>query len=91
MKKASASKDRLEDRDTLRPEYDFSGAARGVTAQRYAQGTNIVAVDPEVRDVFPDSDTVNDVLRALAPLLRQQRAGTGRTSLSRRRPKTGRA
>ena len=84
MKKARASKDRLEDRDTLRPEYDFSGGVRGVTAARYAEGTNIVAVDPEVRDVFPDSGTVNEALRALAPLLREQRGGPGRTRRSTR-------
>ena len=84
MKKARASKERFEDRDTLRPEYDFTGAARGVTAARYAQGTNIVAVDPEVRDVFPNSGAVNDALRALAPLLRQQRSRPGRTKPSTR-------
>ncbi len=40
-----------EDRDTMRSEYDFSGAVRGVTAARYAKGTNVVVVDPEVLDV----------------------------------------
>ena len=90
MKKAKANKGRFEDRDTLRPEYDFTGAVRGVTAARYARGTNSVAVDPEVRDVFPDSGAVNDALRALAPLLREQLGGQGR-SRSRRRPKAGRA
>ena len=33
-----------EDEDTLRPEYDFSQGMRGVTAQRYAQGANLVAL-----------------------------------------------
>jgi len=61
-----------EDRDTMRPEYDFSGAVRGVTAARYAQGTNIVVVDPEVLDVFPTSGAVNEALRALAPVLRRR-------------------
>jgi hypothetical protein len=90
MKKARINKSRLADRDTLRPEYDFTGAVRGVTAARYALGTNIVAVDPEVRDVFPDSGTVNDALRALAPLLREQRGGRGRTGRSTRpRPRGG--
>jgi hypothetical protein len=84
MKKARASKERFEDRDTLRPEYDFTGAVRGVTAAGYAQGTNIVAVDPEVRDVFPNSGAVNDALRALAPLLREQRGRAGRTKRSTR-------
>ena len=46
------------DRDTMRPEYDFSEAVRGVTAARYAQGANIVVIDPEVLDVFPDGATV---------------------------------
>ena len=91
MKKAGASQQRSGDRDTLRPEYDFTGAARGVTAARFARGTNIVAVDPEVRDVFPDSGTVNEALRALAPLLREQHGVPGRTGRSRRRPKAGRA
>jgi len=61
-----------EDRDTMRSEYDFSGAVRGVTAARYAKGTNVVVVDPEVLDVFPDSVAVNEALRALAPVLRRR-------------------
>ena len=84
MKKARASKERFADRDTLRPEYDFTVAVRGLTVARYAQGTNIVAVDPDVRDVFPDSRSVNDALRALAPLLREQRGTSGRTRRSTR-------
>ncbi len=57
----------------MRPEYDFSRAVRGVTAARYAQGANIAVIDPEVLDVFPDGTTVNQTLRALAPVLRRQR------------------
>jgi hypothetical protein len=66
------------DRDTMRPEYDFSKAVRGVTAARYAEGANIVAIDPEVLDVFPDGRAVNEALRALAPVLRRQRVGRAR-------------
>lgn len=61
------------DSDTMRKEYDFSGAVRGITAIRYAQGANVVVIDPEVLDVFPDSSAVNETLRALAPVLRRQR------------------
>jgi hypothetical protein len=61
------------DRDTMRREYDFSKAVRGVTAARYAEGANVVVVDPEVPDVFPDSTAVNEALRALAPMIRKQR------------------
>jgi hypothetical protein len=60
------------DRDTMRPEYDFSNAQRGITAARYAQGANIAVIDPDVLDVFPDSAAVNRTLRALAPVLRVQ-------------------
>jgi len=72
MKKKVNRHNRRIDRDTMRPEYDFSTAVRGVTAARYAQGANIAVIDPEVLDVFPDSATVNRTLRALAPVLRLQ-------------------
>ena len=36
------------DKDTMRPEYDFSKGVRGVTAARFAQCTNI-AVSPDAR------------------------------------------
>jgi hypothetical protein len=61
------------DLDTMRSEYDFSKAARGVTSARYAKGSNIVLIDPGVMDVFPDGETVNKTLRALAPIFRQRR------------------
>ena len=62
-----------EDKDTMRPEYDFSKGVRGKHAARYAEGTNVMVIDPQVLDVFPDGDAVNQALRALAPVLRQQR------------------
>lgn len=61
------------DEDTMRPEYDFSGGERGVTAQRYAQGANVVVISPDVLDVFPDGAAVNEALRALAPILSRSR------------------
>ena len=58
------------DADTMRPEYDFSNAVRGVTAARYAQGTNVVVLDPDIAQLFPDSRAVNEGLRTLARLAR---------------------
>ncbi|MBH0199466.1 MAG: hypothetical protein HP497_08615 [Nitrospira sp.] len=78
MKKNGKRKRRTVDRDTMRPEYDFSRAVRGTTAARYAQGTNVVVIDPEILDVFPTSASVNEALRALAPVLRQSRLATAR-------------
>ncbi len=73
MKKKVSRRTHSADQDTMRPEYDFSSGVRGVTAARYAQGTNVVVIDPKVLDVFPDGKSVNETLRALAPVIRQQR------------------
>jgi len=73
MKKKASRRSRASDRDTMRPEYDFSGGVRGVTAARYAEGANVVVIDPAVLDVFPDGRSVNEALRALAPVLRHRR------------------
>lgn len=73
MKKKVSSQQRNRDRDTMRAEYDFSTARRGVTFRRYLEGSNIAVIDPEVLDVFPDSASVNEALNALAPVLRRQR------------------
>lgn len=56
----------------MRPEYDFSKGVRGKHAQRYAEGTNRVTLDPDVAELFPDSQAVNNALRSLADLARKQ-------------------
>ena len=63
--KTSKTKKLAADADTMRPEYDFSNAVRGVTAARYAEGTNVVLLDPDVAQLFPDSRAVNEALRTL--------------------------
>jgi hypothetical protein len=78
MKKNRKRKGRTDDRDTMRQEYDFSRAVRGVTASRYAQGANVAVIDPDILDVFPTGASVNEALRALAPVLRQQRRAVAR-------------
>jgi len=60
-----------QDMDML-DEYDFSGGVRGQYARQYADGTNIVLLDPDVAKVFPDSASVNQALRALAEIIRQR-------------------
>ena len=54
-------------------EYDFSNAVRGKYAQRYAEGTNVVVIEPDVAKYFPDHETVNDALRSLAVIIERQR------------------
>ena len=53
-------------------EYDFSGGVRGKYAGRFVQGANVIVLEPDVAEVFPDSESVNAALRALAGIIRQQ-------------------
>ena len=68
--KTTKAKTPPADADTMRTEYDLSKAVRGVTAARYAQGTNVVLLDPDVAELFPDSRAVNEALRTFARLAR---------------------
>ena len=72
------------DEDTMRPEYDFSKAERGATAERYSQGTNVVVLDPDVVRMFPDSAAVNEALRALGEIIRRYSGPEGRKRQSSR-------
>ena len=47
-------------------EYDFSKGTRGKYARRYAKGSNVVVLDPDVAKLFKDSRSVNRVLREAA-------------------------
>ena len=62
--------------DDMREEYSFSGGERGKYAERYAEGTNHVLIEPSVMDVFPDARSVNEALRALAAIVRSRRASS---------------
>jgi hypothetical protein len=50
----------------LRKEYDFSKGIRGKYAKRYAQGSNVVVLDPDVAEAFPTAQKVNEALRGVA-------------------------
>ncbi len=47
----------------MRDEYDFSKGVRGKYAQRFAKGSNVVVLDPDVASRFKTSEAVNDALR----------------------------
>jgi len=53
-------------------EYDFSKGVRGKYAKRYAEGTNIVVLSPDIAQVFHDSESVNEALRVLVKVARQK-------------------
>ena len=64
MKKASAK----GFEDDLRPEYDLARLKGGVRGKYYRQaiaGTNLVLIERELAEVFPDTESVNRALRLL--------------------------
>ena len=58
--------------DDMRPEYHFSGGIRGKHFQAYRQGTNLVPLDQDVAQMFPDATAVNEALRLLIKLAKQR-------------------
>jgi hypothetical protein len=65
MKKMSKDKDLLE-------EYNFSKGVRGKYSKRYAQGTNVVVIEPDVAKYFPDHNSVNEALRSLTKIIKRK-------------------
>jgi hypothetical protein len=63
----------------LQPEYDFSGGVRGRHHEAYARSTNIILLDEDVAEVFKDSAAVNEALRLLMRLAKEQ-AHTSRSA-----------
>ena len=56
----------------LLEEYDFRKGVRGKYTERYAEGTNVVMIDPDVTEFFPDHDTVNDALRSIITIIKKR-------------------
>lgn len=77
---------KVKESDELRPEYkreDLGQGVRGKYLESYQKGTNLVLLSPDVAEVFPTEEAVNEALRSLISLAEKS---TGLT----KRP-TGRA
>jgi hypothetical protein len=61
-----------QNKDEMLDEYDFSKGVRGKYAKRYAEGTNIVVLSPDVAEFFPDSQSVNQALRLLIDIAKRK-------------------
>ena len=58
-------------KDTMRPEYDFSGGVRGKYVRRYQESSNVVVLDPDIAARFKNARAVNEALRALVKIAEQ--------------------
>ena len=68
--------------DELRSEYkrsDFGTLVRGKYAGRLQTSSNVVVLDPEVADLFPNAAAVNAALRSLAEIARRAGSRRGRS------------
>lgn len=70
------------------PQRPFHGAVRGKYAARYAEGTNLVLLDRDVAEAFPDAASVNNALRAIVALRKVTVVGGGSTRRTARRTGT---
>lgn len=69
--------------DEILKEYDFSRARPNKYASRYAKGSIVITLDPDVAAVFPGARQANEALRAIAGLIRRhqpQRTASRRTA-----------
>ena len=67
----------------MREQYDLSqlkGGQRGKYYQRAAAGTNLVLVEPDLANLFPDSASVNRALQLLADAARAAKVSKRRTN-----------
>lgn len=59
-------------RPEIREEYDFSAGQRGKYAEKFATGSNVVVLDPDVAAEFKTRQAVSEALREQ---LQRKRAG----------------
>jgi hypothetical protein len=71
-------KNEREKNDGMLREYDFSQGVRGKYAQRYARGSNVVVLEPDVAKIFPNAEAVNSSLRRLAEIIRRRKSLAGK-------------
>ena len=64
---------RMRNDPNMLEEYDFSKGIRGKYSKKYAKGTNVVVIEPDVAKFFPDHDSVNQALRSLTEIIRRQK------------------
>lgn len=62
------------DADEILPEYDFSRASRNKYASRYAAGSTVIVLEPDVAAAFPNPAEANEALRALAGIIQKHRS-----------------
>jgi len=56
----------------MRDHYDFTGGVRGKYVDRLKNGGQMVIIEPDIAAVFTTSESVNETLRGLLPVINAQ-------------------
>lgn len=78
--------------EELRTEYkrsDFGTLVRGKYAQRVAEASNVVVLEPKVARAFPNDHAVNKALRGLLDRRKTAARATKRSARARRERRPG--
>jgi hypothetical protein len=76
--------------DPLDREIDFSDARRNPYARDYYKSRNLRVLSPDLLEVFPDSESVNEALRTLVRLTADVPRRVSAKSVSAPKPTSGR-
>ncbi len=63
---------KMIEEDEMLDEYDFTGGVRGKYVDRVPKRKNMIVLEPDVAEVFTDSESVNQALRGLLPIIQKQ-------------------
>ena len=56
----------------MRNHYDFTGGVRGKYVDRLKKAGQMVILEPDIAEVFTTSESVNETLRGLLPIIQSQ-------------------
>ncbi len=73
----------MADDKEIRAEYareDLGEGVRGKYYDEYRNGTNLVLLEPDVAEAFPDTKSVNDALRALKAIAERTASSAKRST-----------
>jgi hypothetical protein len=85
--RAKSTRTRSVGPDEILPEYESAlirSGVRGKYAAAFAEGSNVVVLDPDVAREFPNTAAVNEALRGLAAIIREHRTPRRKDTSSRR-------
>lgn len=55
------------------PNQGLNDGIHGKQPKRFADGSNVVVIEPDVSEFFPDGAAVNEALRSLVTIIKRQR------------------